>query len=67
MTTRREELMRAAREATADYAFCRESADNARRAFQLGMGSIDDETTKTFIEQTAHTRWLRAAAFATYR
>lgn len=61
MSTRRDELLRAAREATANYAFCCASADNARRAMALGFGSVADLTVKTQIEHTSYHRWLRAS------
>jgi hypothetical protein len=68
MTTRRDALLRDAQEATANYNYCRASASDARRALVLGMGSIADVITKTSIENSAHTRWLRAAElFANYR
>lgn len=61
MSNRRSQLLRAAQEATAAYAYCHDNADDARRALSLGMGNIADVTTKTYLEAEARSRWLRAS------
>ena len=65
MTTRRDELLRAAAKSTANYKFASESLANARRALALGMGDGSDLAIKAQIEHTSYHRMLRASeAFA---
>lgn len=65
MSSRRNELMRAVKEATAAYANRQRDTANARKSLEYGFGTIKQLDTTTYLETEAYTRWLRASeAFA---
>lgn len=64
--TRREELLRNAQEATANYAAAKERHTYARQMLRLGMTA--DVTGAHFMEARAYSEWLRAnESFQNYR
>lgn len=58
----RDELMRATQEAVQSYRACAASAENARQMLALGMGTIADVTTKSYLENSAYARWQKLAS-----
>lgn len=64
--SRRDELLRNAREATANYAAAKERHDYARRMVALGMTA--DVFGACVMESRAYSEWLKATdAFHSYR
>lgn len=64
--TRREELLRGAQEATANYTAAKERYANARRMVALGMSA--DVTGAHFMEARAYSELLRShESFQNYR